>query len=125
MASAAHPVPDTRRTRSHGGSGLAEPPCALHPIAEPLSSDTLAAANRLYRATLDLLTASDDPATDCHLLTGPLSQVVALQRTRIGQADCAELAQALAASDHAAALNACSRLIELERQRQDDLGTPP
>ncbi len=97
----------------------------LQPLAEPLGKDALAAAHRLYRATLELLAASDNPARDRHHLAGPLSQVVAGQRTRIGQADCADLARALAACDHPAALNACSRLIEIERERQVELGDSP
>lgn len=86
-------------------------------VAEPLSNDTLAAAHRLYRATLELLSASDDPVRDQHRLAGPLSQVVARQSTRIGQSDCADLARAIAAGDHAAALDACRHLIELEAER--------
>ena len=89
----------------------------LRLVAEPLSSDTLAAAHRLYRATLELLSASDDPVRDQHRLAGPLSQVVARQSTRIGQADCADLARAIAAGDHAAALDACRHLIEQEAER--------
>jgi hypothetical protein len=108
---------DTIPPAARGGSALTrrrQGKFALVP--DPLDENALAAAYRLYQATLDLLSASDDPARDRHVLAGPLSTVVARQKTRIGQADCAELALALAAADHAAALDACRRLIELEKQ---------
>jgi hypothetical protein len=86
-------------------------------VAPPPSSDALAAAHSLYRATLELLSGSDDPSRDRYRLAGPLSTVVAGQRTRIGQSDCADLARALERGDPAGALDACRRLIELEGER--------
>ncbi len=83
------------------------------------SPEDAAIARRLYRATLALLRASDDPARDRHYLLAPFSQAVARQRTRAGQEVCAELATALAMRDYDAALDACLRLVELETASVD------
>ena len=85
---------------------------AAPPPAEPRPA-AAAVARRLYRATLALLRASDDPVRDRHYLLDPLSQAVAWQQTRDGQQICASLATALAEGDHATAIDACGRLIDL------------
>jgi len=99
------------------------------PAAAPLrlvattstSSELEHIAARLYRATLDLLRGSDDPATQRHRLLDPLSKAVASQRTREGQRHCARLEAALAARDYSTALDACLCLIDLARR----LKAPP
>lgn len=87
-------------------------------VSDRTGDDGLAAAERLYAATLELLNASSNPQRDRHRLIVPLSQVVARQKTRAGQADCAMLADALARADHGAALDACRRLIEQEKHQR-------
>lgn len=89
-------------------SPQAELPSLVQPLA---TSDPAALACGLYHATLALLHASDDPVRHSHRLASPLGQLVARQRTRVGQKDCAQFAEALLAGDHEAALEACRRLI--------------
>ncbi len=91
---------------------MVEPVHKLVPDAPSSASDAAAIACALYHATLALLHASGDAAQHSHRLAGPLSQLVARQRTRIGQDDCARFAHALLAGDHEAALESCRRLIE-------------
>lgn len=79
------------------------------------SSELERIAVRLYRATLDLLRWSDDPANQRHHLLDPLSKAVASQGTREGQRQCARLEAALAARDYDTALDACLSLIDLAR----------
>ncbi len=75
---------------------------------------SLAAAQCLYRMTLDLLSGCDSGPATSHELLRPLGVVVARQRTREGHSECTRFADALAVDDHAAALAACRRLIEME-----------
>lgn len=89
-----------RRMRRCAGRGAAVP------RPGEAGSEAMALACGLYHATLELLDASDQPSRDSHRLVNPLSQVVARQGTRRGQADCASFAQALRAGDDAAALDA-------------------
>lgn len=121
MATACTPIPADPPSRRRGRKALATARrSGLAQLAMPPSSDALAAAHSLYRATLELLSGSDDPSRDRYRLAGPLSQVVAGQKTRIGQADCADLARALERGDPAGALDACRRLIELEGERSGE-----
>lgn len=85
-------------------------------VSPPPQGDTLSAAQSLYGATLDLIDRSDNPARDIHRLAAPLSRVVAGQKSRLGQAECALLARSLVRQDHAGALAACRRLIALEQR---------
>ena len=85
---------------------------SLRFVSTDKNSDAAVLACGLYHATLALLHASDQPARESHRLVKPLSQLVARQKTRIGQKDCALFAKALLAGDHDAALEACRRLIE-------------
>jgi len=88
----------------------------LRPVAAERTSSALEGiAVGLYRATLDLLRRSDDPAAQRHHLLDPLSKAVASQRTREGQRQCARLEAALAARDYDTALDACIGLIDLAR----------
>ena len=80
-------------------------------------------ARRLYRATIDLLRWSDDPAGERHFLLEPLSKVVAAERTRTGQALCARLEAELARGDFDAALDACIALIEHANARVEEART--
>lgn len=82
-------------------------------VPVPTGSDPADVAHSLYRATLDLLRQSDNPAADRHALFAPLSAAVAAQRTRDGILRCEELHAALAASDYDAALDACLALLDL------------
>ena len=69
---------------------------------------------RLARALRLLFDHSDDPQRDCHLLAGPLSQVIIFHKSRLGQALCAEFGAALADGSRRRALSACHRLIAEE-----------
>jgi hypothetical protein len=70
-------------------------------------------ARRLYRATLDHLRRSANPGAERHLLLGPLSAALAIQKTRDGVACCAALNAALARGDYEAALDACVALVDI------------
>lgn len=75
--------------------------------------DAFVLARGLYRATLDHLRRSANPAAERHLLLVPLSAALAIQRTRDGVACCAALNAALARGDHEAALDACVALVDI------------
>ena len=107
----------THRKRSRRAAPLPVQRLDLCPIVlPPVRGDMLSAAQTLYRAMLDLIDHSDNPARDSHRLAAPLSRVVAGQKSRLGQAECALLARSLARRDHAGALAACRRLIALEQR---------
>lgn len=96
------------------------PPLALaQAVSPPHLADrcdelALEAACALNHATRELIAASNDPARDAFRLLDPLSRMVALQKTRGGQADCAAVAMGLRRGDPDAALEACRRLIDRE-----------
>jgi len=77
-------------------------------------------ARRLYRATLDLLRWSEDPAGERHSLLEPLSKAVAAEKSRAGQELCARLEAGLASGDYDSALDACIALIERARQEAEE-----
>ncbi len=90
-----------------------------HSETSPPGEQPSLPARSLRRATLALFSVSDDPARDCHRLSVPLSQAVAWHKTRAGQRLCAELAKALAAGNHPAALEVCRKLLELEARESE------
>ena len=108
----ARPAPAVRATDSIAPLLLAMP-------RPPLPTDragevALESACDLYHATLQLVSGSRNPARDCHALLDPLSRMVALQKSRVGQADCRTLVDDLRSGDHEGALEVCRRLIERE-----------
>lgn len=102
------------------------PAAATLPITAPANARPAAdpgfIARRLYRATLDHLRRSANPGAERHLLLGPLSAALALQKTRDGVACCAALNAALARGDYEAALDACVALVDIAvaAPRSDD-----
>ena len=85
----------------------------------PLPADragevALETACSLYHATLQLASGSRGPVRDLHALLEPLSRMVALQKSRAGQADCRAVADNLRRGDHESALEVCRRMIERE-----------
>ncbi|HZU62049.1 MAG TPA: hypothetical protein VFF98_00075 [Novosphingobium sp.] len=76
----------------------------------------LQAARCLQESALALFSGQCGKAS-AHALMPPLAVLVARQKSREGQMECAALARALAAHDHAAVLDACRRMIELESQQ--------
>ena len=75
-------------------------------------------ARCLYNRTLEALSAGKDNAALFADLLGPLGMVVAAQKSAHGQGLCQAYIAGLETADHAAALDACQRLIELSEAGQ-------
>lgn len=71
------------------------------------------AARCLQAQTLEVLCAGRGDADLATEFIGPLTTVVAGQKSAQGQALCQEFIAAMTSGDHAAALDACHRLVEL------------
>ena len=94
-------------------------PLLLAAPRPPLPADragevALETACSLYHATLQLASGSRGPVRDLHALLEPLSRMVALQKSRAGQADCRAVVDDLRRGNHDGALEACRRMIERE-----------
>ena len=75
-------------------------------------------ARCLYNRTLEALSAGKDNAALFADLLGPLGMVVAGQKSAHGHGLCQDYIASLESGDHAAALDACQRLIELSEEGQ-------
>lgn len=69
--------------------------------------NAVTAACWLYYATLDLLVRSENPARDRHRLVEPLQRLLGESHSPTGQAECAQIAAALASQDPSVALDVC------------------
>ncbi len=90
---------------------------ALASVPPAGAGEPLDDACKLFHEILALFQESGDPARECHRLFLPLSRVVAAQRSRRAQEDCAQVFIAVVRGNEEAALDASRRLIEREAAR--------